>query len=443
MAAPPTRGRRFRFGYAHPPYHATDAVDRPVPRVSEYPIEVAAQRAGVMAADVARMTELGLLTGRDGTYTDADIRRIQIVALLVESGLDIQSIARVVGTRGFSIGFIDQAGYDVFSALADVTFEQLSQRTGIPVDQLTVLRDVTGGKPARPDDLVREHELEILPLIEYQLELGFAWPAVERALRVYGDSLRRAAEGEAEWWRSEVEAPVLDADRPAQALAQRAGEVSPRLSEASDRALMAIYHAQQRHVWSINIVNGIRLALEQAGLHAREEPSPPAMCFLDLTGFTQLTQDLGDAVAAERVERLNRIVQRISVLHGGRPVKWLGDGVMIHFPDPAHGVMASIEMVAALSAAQLPRAHVGLHAGPVVRQEGDYYGQTVNLAARIGEYARPGEVLVSRAVVQASASSDLSFEGIGEVQLKGVNGLVDLYAARSPGGTKRPRSMRT
>ena len=428
-------------GTSLPTYHATDAVDRPVPSVTEYRIEVAAQRAGVTAADVARMTELGLLTQTDGSYTDADIRRIQIVALLVESGLDIESIASVVGRSGFSIGFIDQAGYGVFSALADVTFEQLSQRTGIPLDQLTVLRDVTGGKPARPGDLVREHELEILPLIEYQLELGFAWPAVERALRVYGDSLRRAAEGEAEWWRSEIQGPVLDDGRPAETLAERAGEISPRLSEASDRAVIAIYHAQQRHVWSINIVNGIRLALEQAGLHAREEPSPPAMCFLDLAGFTQLTQELGDVAAAERVERLNRIVQRISVLHGGRPVKWLGDGVMIHFPEPAAGVTASIEMVAALSAAELPRAHVGLHAGPVVRQEGDYYGQTVNLAARIGEYARPGEVLVSRAVVEASAGSDLSFEEIGAVQLKGINGTVDLYAARPPGETKSPRSM--
>jgi class 3 adenylate cyclase len=321
----------------------------------------------------------------------------------------------------------------VFSALADVTFEQLSQQTGIPLEQLTVLRDVTGGKPARADDLVREHELEILPLVEYQLRLGFAWPAVERALHVYGDSLRRAAEGEAEWWRSEVQAPVLDEDRPAQSLAERAGEISPRLSEASDRAVMAIYHAQQRHVWSVNIVNGIRLALEQAGLHAHEEPSPPAMCFLDLAGFTQLTQELGDTAAAERVERLNRIVQRISVQHGGRPVKWLGDGVMFHFPAPASGVTAAVEMVAALSAAELPPAHVGLHAGPVVRQEGDYYGQTVNLAARIGEYARPGEVLVSRAVVEASAGSDLLFEEIGAVGLKGISGVVDLYAARSAG----------
>ena len=47
----------------------------------------------------------------------------------------------------------------------------------------------------------------------------------------------------------------------------------------------------------------------------------------------------------------------------------------------------------------LPPAHVGLHAGPVIFQEGDYYGATVNIASRIAEYARPGEVLVSQEVV--------------------------------------------
>lgn len=87
-------------------------------------------------------------------------------------------------------------------------------------------------------------------------------------------------------------------------------------------------------------------------------------------------------------------------------------------------------MVAGLSAADLPRAHVGLHAGPVIRQEGDYYGQAVNLAARIGDYARPGEVLVSRAVVDASAGSGLAFDEIGGVELKGISGLVELFAVR-------------
>ena len=84
---------------------------------------------------------------------------------------------------------------------------------------------------------------------------------------------------------------------------------------------------------------------------------------------------------------------------------------MLHFPNPGHGVVAALEMVAAVAEAGLPPAHVGLHAGPVIFQEGDYFGQTVNLASRIAEYARPGEVIVSRAVVDASAATPVTFAG--------------------------------
>jgi class 3 adenylate cyclase len=209
----------------------------------------------------------------------------------------------------------------------------------------------------------------------------------------------------------------------------RAGDISPRLSAASDDALGAIYHAQQQITWTTNIVSGIRVALAQAGLSPAEERSP-AMGFLDLTGFTSLTQERGDAAAASLVERLNRTVQRIAVEHGGRPVKWLGDGVMCHFPDPTGGVIASLEMVEILPRSGLPPAHVGLHAGPVIRQEGDFYGQTVNLAARIGEYARPGEVLVSEAVVAAASDERLGYRSVGQVGLKGVSGVVELYVAQ-------------
>jgi class 3 adenylate cyclase len=65
-----------------------------------------------------------------------------------------------------------------------------------------------------------------------------------------------------------------------------------------------------------------------------------------------------------------------------------------------------------------------------VIQEGDYYGQTVNMASRIAEYARPSEVLVSQAVVEASTEPGIRFEDIGSVELKGVTGVVHLAAAR-------------
>jgi class 3 adenylate cyclase len=381
----------------------------------------------VSLPQVLRLTELGLLDGdAERGYSDGDVRRIQLVLALERSGLPLDSLAALVRIGQFPIGFIDTAGAPVFAPLSETTFQRLAQRTGLPVETLLALRDATGGARATPDDLVREDELRVVPLLELQASLGFRPIAMERALRVYGDSLRRIAEAESEWWRSELQDPMLAQGQSHGDVARRAGEVSPQLSVASDDAIMAIFHAQQLHAWSANIVTGVAMAMAAARIRPHEE-RPPAMCFLDLTGYTSLTQERGDSAAALLVERLIRLVQRVSVEHGGRPVKWLGDGVMLHFSDPAAGVLASLAMVEAVPGEGLPPAHVGLHVGPVIRQEGDYYGQTVNLAARIGAFARPHEVLVSSAVVEAITTDGLRFSAIGPVELKGVSGTVELF----------------
>ena len=103
--------------------------------------------------------------------------------------------------------------------------------------------------------------------------------------------------------------------------------------------------------------------------------------------------------------------------------------LMFYFGDPGRGVRAALEMVDGLAAAGLPPAHVGLHSGPVLFQEGDYFGQTVNLSARIADYARQGEVLVSQAVADAPQEKGIGFDDIGPVELKGVSGTVHLLRA--------------
>jgi adenylate cyclase len=116
--------------------------------------------------------------------------------------------------------------------------------------------------------------------------------------------------------------------------------------------------------------------------------------------------------------------------HGGQPVKWLGDGVMFYFENPGDGVVAALDMVEGVARDGLPPAHVGIHAGPVVFQEGDYFGRTVNIAARIADYARPGEVVVSEDVVKVADGSTVRFTEIGPVELRGVSGTVRLHTAR-------------
>ena len=177
------------------------------------------------------------------------------------------------------------------------------------------------------------------------------------------------------------------------------------------------------------MLGGFEATLAEAGVFTRAT-SLPAMCFLDIAGYTRLTGEQGDIAAAQLAETLTRLVQRTTVQHGGRPVKWLGDGVMLHFPSPGAAVVAAIEMRDGVTSAGLPPAHVGIHAGPVLSQDGDYYGQTVNVASRIATYARPGEVLVSQTVVDASDGVPVSFTDLGLVELKGVSEALHLHSAR-------------
>src|SRR5205823_4895202 len=105
------------------------------------------------------------------------------------------------------------------------------------------------------------------------------------------------------------------------------------------------------------------LPLERTGLRAKVT-TPPAMCFLDLSGFTRLTDERGDDAAAEMAVSLSRLVQRAAHEHGGRIVKRLGDGVMLYFNQPADALVGSLEMAERVPAAGLPQAHVGVDAGP-------------------------------------------------------------------------------
>ena len=392
-----------------------------------YSIEQAAQRAGAGIDSVERLVRLGFApTG--GEFSSSDVRLIQVLLLLERAGIPLEALATVSSGGGFSLDFIEAAGSRVFAPLTEATFGDVAERTGIPVDLLLVIREAVGGRPPDPSERLREDEQAVLGLVELQHRMGFRPQAIEQALRVYGESLRRVAETEAEWWRTEVQQPMLAQGATEDEVGRFAAEHSPKLSEASDQAVMAIYHAQQALAWFTNIASGIAAALEGAGLHIRPE-LVPAMCFLDISGYTRLTHEQGDEAAAELAERLRRIVERTSIEHGGRPVKWLGDGVMVYFPDPGAGVIAALEMIKAVSGAGLLQAHVGLHAGPIVFQEGDYYGQTVNIASRIGDYARPGEVLVSPEVVAYSDQSRVRFREIGPVELKGVASTIVLYAA--------------
>ncbi|HEX4897716.1 MAG TPA: adenylate cyclase regulatory domain-containing protein [Candidatus Limnocylindrales bacterium] len=388
-----------------------------------------AQQAGVEPGYVGRLVELGILQAQpDGGFTVGDVRRVRVVEGLERGGLPLAVIGEAVQRGALSFDFVDQPSYDRFGAFTDTTFRQVADQRGIPLELVLVVREAFGFPQPGPDDRLRETELHVLPFLEVALEAGIRPMHLERTLRVAGDGLRRLAETEAAWWRTEILEPLFRAGIPAEEIGQRTERFAADIGDVTDEALVAIYHGQQGHAWMRNIFEGFEGLLTRAGMHAGLE-RPPAICFFDLTGYSRLTEERGDEAAAELAGRMARLVQRASTEHGGTAIKWLGDGVMFHFREPGEGVIAALEMLDSVAQEGLPPAHVGLHAGPVLFQEGDYFGRTVNGAARIADRARQGQVLVSQEVVGASDLPGVEFRLIGPVELKGLLEPLILYQA--------------
>jgi adenylate cyclase len=398
--------------------------------MTDFSRQETADRAGVPLDEVTRLVDLGILTPTESDrFTPGDARRIGLTQTLERAGMPVEGLAGLMRSRDVSLDFLDSPLYARFAVLSPLTFRQLSEKTGIPVEMLMLIREATGAATPQPDDLVREDELDVVPLLEMHVAKGMDPHATERLLRVLGDNLRRVSESQADWWYSQVVLPLVQQGTRAGEIGDATEAFGRDLNERYQKAFLALQHAQEARTWMGNILDSIETAMTQAGLYARQD-RPPAMCFFDITGYTRLTQERGDDAAAALAGTLARMVQRTSSQYDGRAVKWLGDGVMFYFADPGPGVVAALEMVEGAADAGLPPAHVGLHAGPVLFQEGDYFGQTVNLAARIADYARPGEVLVSQAVVEASGGVPAAFTEIGPVELKGVNGPTQLHVAR-------------
>jgi class 3 adenylate cyclase/DNA-binding transcriptional MerR regulator len=398
--------------------------------VSGYTRQEVAQRAGVDPDYVDRLAELGILTPDAAhAFSPGDALRARWLQSLERAGVPLEGLAAAVRDGALSFSFLDVAAYDRFAGLSATTFQQLSAQTGIPLELLMVVREAFGFAEPRPEDHVHDNELSVVPLLQLQLSKGFHPMVIERWLRVYGDSLRRIAETEAAWWNSEVEVALVESGMTEGEMLEAQADLGSQMTPLIDQVLLAVYHGQQEHAWNQVFVEHVEGALEAAGLHSRLD-RPPAMCFLDITGYTRLTEERGDEAAADLATRLATLVRRSSQEHRGTPVKWLGDGVMFYFRESADAVLAALEMVEVVGRHGLPPAHVGIHAGPVIFQEGDYFGRTVNLAARIAEYARPGEVLVSQEVVDAADGGPVTFTEIGPVELKGVPGTLRLYAAR-------------
>ena len=135
---------------------------------------------------------------------------------------------------------------------------------------------------------MREDELRVVPLIQKLVAQGFPTSVLDRLVRVYGDALHRIAEVEADWWHRYVVLPSLEAGMSEKEMHESTLGFGVELAPLLEEALLAMYHAHQEHTWTENLIGEIEDALDRLGLRSRLI-TPPAICFLDITGYTALT----------------------------------------------------------------------------------------------------------------------------------------------------------
>ena len=397
----------------------------------ELSAEELAARSRVTAEQLRRLVELGIIAPMpQGRFRRSDIQRIRVVDALAEAGFVPEQLSELLTAGAYNLDWASVV-YPEPTAQLTTTLEQAAAAIGLPQDLAARLFDAWELPRPQPGQALRADDDELLALALPALE-GFEGDetALLAAARQLGDSLRRLAESQVRLFHAHVEEQLAAEGHPDHSWTDDLNQVAAVMMASLERALVLLYRRHFEHyVLEVTVLRA-EAALERAGLARRRPVRPPAIGFLDLTGYTKLTEERGDRAAAELAGRLVEMVHEFAHRRGGRAVKLLGDGVMFHFPEPGQAVRCGLELVDRIARVGLPQARVGLHSGPVVFQDGDYFGGTVNIAARITDYARPGEVLVSDQVVADTDRLEaVRFEPVGPVSLKGLSAPITLFTA--------------
>jgi adenylate cyclase len=392
-----------------------------------YRVREVAERANVPEGFVRRLVAVGALPQEQAGLGPREVRRARLLHSWEAAGLSVETIVALVDRGALSLMFLDAPVMATPERL-DRSYEQLAGDRGVPLALVQALHQTLGFAPPDPADRAGEDDVTMLDVAEMFREAGAGDDATLRLLAVYADSLRRIAKAEADLYEANIERRLRATGLEERQLIELGTRFGDRIVPSLERTLLMLYRRHREHIWTDHAINHVEEALERSGLQERV-PRPPAICFVDLAGYTQLTEERGDEVAAHVAGRLASLVNDISRSRGGRPVRWLGDGGMFHFREPWTAVIAGLDMVERAPAVDLPPAHVGIHTGPVIAQDGDVYGRTVNLASRIASYARAGQVLVSEETAHRSAHHALRLEPLGPVELKGVAEPLPLYQA--------------
>jgi adenylate cyclase len=357
----------------------------------------------------------GLLDGLEG---DDRATRLELLEQLAADGISLEELR--AATRDGRLLFV--GAERMISGIPRYSTRQVSERAGVSPEFVMALRRANGLPVPDIDAVVcSEADIDGALLARRFLEAGVSEEQQLAVVRVLGRGLAQAAEV--------MRATVLEiALEPGASEAQLARRIAAQVEGFMPMIGPMLEQMARLHLRHMVRTEAISAAERADGMlpGAREV----TVAFADLVGFTRL----GEEVDAGELGRVAQRLVGLTVEHlrgQVRLVKTIGDAAMLVSPDAPTLLEVALDLVDAADAEgkDFPQLRIGVASGAALSRAGDWYGRPVNIASRITTIARPGSVLATRAVRDASGNG-YRWSSAGARSLKGVDEPVRLYRVR-------------
>jgi adenylate cyclase len=386
--------------------------------------EVAAQ-AGVTSATLKRWARAGVIPDADGDsgWSPVATAHARIVARLRARGHSLDEIRKAGEEGRLAYGFVE----DLFPAPSRRhSMREVSEQTGL---EPALIRRIwtTIGLPQRETEEFSGEDVQALHYVASVLDAGFPLVAFLQLTRVYGQTISQIADAETRLFHIYVHEPLMREGVPGLEMAEEMEHLARDLLPLASPIMDFIHRRFLQHFVEQDVVGHMEVDLGDEDTELGRVRV--ALAFCDLAGYTRFTEEEGEEEALSFVERFIESVTE-TLPDDARVVKTIGDEVMI----VAQDIQALVDWAVGFQRLfdERPAPRIGIHQGPVIYRDGDYFGRDVNLTSRVVARARGGEVLVTDSVVETVGETDyLAFEGIGTVKLKGFNEPRTLFNAHA------------
>lgn len=359
--------------------------------------------------DKEAFVRAGLL---DPAAPTADVRR-ELLEWLAQLGFSVDEMAAADATGELSALVGDLLARRGLT----LSVSDIAERTGIPIDRLVDVR-LAAGLPAVALDAPEysEGDLAVFELLANASGL-FSWAELLQFVRVVGSSIARITDAATSLFLDDVERPLRAAGATEFDLA-RHNEWASRMAVEVNALLAMLMRS--------HLAASIVRSREAQARSATAGPlAPMAIGFIDLVGFTARSADLAPEDLVALISRFESVAHDLVAGAGGRMVKLIGDEVMFVSVDPATGWRIALDLMREFGQDETLTPRGGLAYGEVLARSGDFFGRTVNLAARLADLAVPHEVLTTPATAVAAGRDATP---AGRRILKGFPGTVEVVS---------------